>query len=94
MRTHLAALLGIAALTLTGCSSSLAQTDVEDEITSQFSAEVPDGEASCPGDLEATEDASMECTLTDAEGTEYPVEVTVTSVDGDTINFDMEILPE
>lgn len=80
------------ALLAAGCSSAVPQSDVEDEITTQYQPEVPGGEASCPGDLDATEGATMDCTMTDPEGTEYTIRVTVTSTEGDTANFDMELV--
>ena len=49
-------------------------------------------EVSCPDDLEAEVGASMQCTLTAGDDpTEYPVTVTVSSVEGDTANFDVEV---
>lgn len=49
-------------------------------------------EVSCPDDLEAEVGATMECTLTAGDDpTEYPVTVTVSSVEGDTANFDVEV---
>jgi hypothetical protein len=47
---------------------------------------------SCPDDLEAEEGAETRCTLTAGDDpTEYGVTVTVTSVEGDTVNFDVEV---
>lgn len=47
---------------------------------------------SCPDDLEAQVGATIECTLTAGDDpTEYPVTVTVSSVDGDSANFDVEV---
>lgn len=42
--------------------------------------------------LEAQVGATIECTLTAGDDpTEYPVTVTVSSVDGDSANFDVEV---
>jgi hypothetical protein len=81
------------ALGLAGCSSSLAANDVEegaeDALEEQIGAR-PD--ISCPEDLEAKVGAETRCTLTAGDDpTEYGVTVTVTSVDGDTVNFDVEV---
>ena len=45
----------------------------------------------CPDDLDAEVDATMECTALDPEtGEEIALRITVTSVEGDTANFDIE----
>ncbi|GAB3773427.1 hypothetical protein FB382_000111 [Nocardioides ginsengisegetis] len=87
-------LLALAGASLTGCSStkSVPQADVEDQISTQLAAQVgqePD-DVSCPGDLEATKDTSMTCTLTVGED-EYDVGVTVTEVKDGTAKFDIEV---
>jgi len=47
---------------------------------------------SCPDDLEAEVGATTRCTLSVGDdGDEYGVTVTVTSVKGDTANFDVEV---
>jgi hypothetical protein len=49
-------------------------------------------EISCPDDLEAEVGAETRCTLTaGGDPTEYGVTITVTSVEGDTVNFDVEV---
>ena len=94
MRTSaLAALVLVAGATLTGCSSAVAQADVEDQISSQFEKQIgtPPEDVSCPEDLPAEKGAEMTCTLT-TDGTDYDVKVNVTSVEGDTANFDIEVV--
>jgi Domain of unknown function (DUF4333) len=44
----------------------------------------------CEGDLPAKVDATQRCVLT-ADGTEYGVTVTATSVDGDNVKFDAKV---
>lgn len=44
----------------------------------------------CPDDLEATEGATMLCELRDG-GVKLGVNVVVNEVDGDTVNFDIEV---
>lgn len=94
MRTSaLAALVLVAGATLAGCSSAVPQADVEDQISSQYEKQIgtPPDDVSCPEDLNAEKGATMTCQLTDSDG-EYDVKVTVTSVEGDTANFDIEVL--
>ncbi|MGZ4446377.1 MAG: DUF4333 domain-containing protein [Nocardioides sp.] len=81
-------------LALGGCSSSqsVAQSDVEDQISTQLEAQVgakPDS-VKCPGDLDAKVDTKMTCKLS-VDGTEYDVTVTVTSVKDGKANFDIQV---
>ena len=80
-------------LLATACGADvIAESDVEEQTKTQLAATVgqtPD-DVDCPDDLEAKEGASMRCTLT-AGGDEIGVTVTVTSVDGDTAKFDIEV---
>ena len=91
-------LLGIAAvaaaglLALSACSSTkvVAQADVESQISAQWASETgtsPDS-VSCPGDLTGTVGTVMKCELKSGELV-VPVNVTVSSVDGDTVVFDL-----
>ncbi len=50
-------------------------------------------DVSCPDDLEAEEGAETRCLLTTAgeDPTQFGVTVTVTSVEGDTVNFDIRV---
>lgn len=92
-RSSLAALALVAGATLAGCSTSASQADVEEQITTQLEGQLgaaPE-DVSCPGDLAAEKGETMTCTMTASE-VEYDVEVTVTGVDGDTINFDIEVV--
>lgn len=87
----LAALIVLAGVTLTGCASSVAKADVEDQISTQLEGEFesPPEDVSCPGDLAAEKGETVTCTMT-ADGTEYDVDVEVTSVEDDgTVNFDL-----
>ncbi len=78
-------------LGLTACSSSIEQAELERQVSttieSQFGVAA---DVTCPGDLEAEVDASTECTATDPDsGEEIALQITVTSVEGDTANFDI-----
>ena len=87
------------ALTLAGCtfsassSDSLPADDVAEGAEEALEAQVgarPD--VTCPDDLAAEVDATTRCTLSmDGDPEQYGVTVTVTSVDGDTANFDVQV---
>ncbi len=71
---------------------TVAQSNVESQISTQLAATVgqtPDS-VTCPGDLKGTVGNTMTCTLT-AGGQSHPVAVKVTSVDGLTVHFDIEV---
>jgi hypothetical protein len=79
---------------LAGCgSSALAADDVatsaEDALEAQVGARP---NVSCPDDLDAEVGAETRCTLTvDGDDQEYGVTVTVTSVEDETANFDVQV---
>lgn len=83
-----AVLLGLAACSST---SSVSQADVESEIATQWEAQngAPPDSVSCPGSLEGTVGKQIQCEITSGELV-LPVNVTVTSVDGSTVNFDIQ----
>ena len=84
-------------LVAAACSSSSAvrQADVEAQVAAAIEdAGVPADSftVACPGDLTGTVGTTMTCTVTtDANTSE--VLLTVTTVDGDTVNFDIEDVP-
>ena len=73
------------AIFLSACcgASTVPKADVEKQAAVQLAKEVdePEPDVTCPDDLDAEVDATLECTLV-AEGdtVEYPVTITVTSV--------------
>lgn len=87
-------LLVVAAVT--GCSAgAVDQSDVEEQISAQLEAEVgqaPD-RVECPEDLEAEVGATMTCLLYAGEDN-IDVDVEVTSVDGDDVNFSIQVADE
>ncbi|HVL85186.1 MAG TPA: DUF4333 domain-containing protein [Pseudonocardia sp.] len=85
----LGAALAAAALTvaLSGCSTVAEEETVEDQIRNAFGAESVD----CPSDLDGTVGATLTCSATTG-GETADVVVTVTFVEGETINFDMEVV--
>lgn len=93
MRKSLIALGAGALLLLGACSSSLSQSDVEEEAANALEQQVgvrPIVE--CPGDLDAEVGAEMECELSvEGDDERYPVYLTVSEVDGNDVNFDIEV---
>ena len=92
------ALAGAAFLITTACSApvstggSLDEPEVEEQVSSLLEKQVghrPD-KIDCAGDLKAKEGKKMRCTLT-AGGDDLGVTVTVTEVEGTTVNFNVEV---
>jgi hypothetical protein len=88
----LALLAPVAALTLTGCGSSIEQGELESQVASALEAETGvSPEVRCPGDLDAEVDASTECTATEpGSGREFTYRITVTAVEDGRASFDIE----
>lgn len=91
-RPRLLAVGPVLVLGLAACSSSIAQGELETQVAgtleSQFGVAA---DVSCPGDLEAEVDAATECTAVDpASGEEIALRIVVTSVEGDTAEFDIQ----
>ena len=91
-RPRLLAVGPVLVLGLAACSSSIAQGELETQVAgtleSQFGVAA---DVSCPGDLEAEVDATTERTAVDpATGEEIALRIVVTSVEGDTAEFDIE----
>ncbi|MGJ3508110.1 DUF4333 domain-containing protein [Enemella sp. A6] len=81
----------IVALGLAGCQASVSASDVEEQIKQQLASypELAPDEVSCPDSLPAEVGAEMTCTATkDGEETKY--KVVVTSVENNTVNFNIE----
>jgi len=101
MRKLLApALLGAALLTgLTACEFSaggteVAASDVEQQIKDKLGGQLGGVTGvTCPGDLNGEIGAVLSCTVVTGDGTSRTVDVTVTSVEGSQVNFDMEAPP-
>lgn len=76
---------------LTACGSSIGQGELERQVSSTIESRfgvAPD--ISCPGDLDAEVDASTECTAIDPDtGEKVVLRITVTSVEGETADFDI-----
>ncbi|MFC8045651.1 DUF4333 domain-containing protein [Nocardia sp. NPDC057353] len=83
---------------LSACSVSIggdpkiAEADLENSVQQTLAEEVgqtPDA-IDCPGDLNGSVGTTMRCTLT-AGGDTLGLTVTVTSVEGDTVNYDVQV---
>ena len=87
-----AAVAATCLLALSACGAGVVtQKDVEGQIKEQFGSEFEKLEkVDCPDDLTAEVDSTMTCTLS-GDGTDYKVDVKVTSVKGDDVLFDMEV---
>ncbi len=76
-----------------GCTSP--KTVTKSEVESQISQKMTDDagnkpeSVSCPADLKASVGAKLDCEMS-INGKTYGVNVTVTSIDGDTAKFDIE----
>jgi hypothetical protein len=90
-RLRRAAAVGAAVLalvvTLAGCGKIATNDSVEEQIKSQLGTDSAD----CPSDLKGDVGQSIVCNATKGDD-RFDVKVTVTSVEGDTINFDIERL--
>jgi hypothetical protein len=93
-RTPVLALLLATAALAAGCSSTptVDRSKLEDEISSQLEKQVgqaPD-KIECPGDLTGEVGETERCTLT-AGSDQLGVSVKVTAVDGEKVDFDIEV---
>ena len=87
-------------LLLTGCSGSVtiggaavSADDVEAQASEEFSAQFPVDSVDCPEDLPAEVDASIKCELV-SEGKAFEMTATTTAVDGEDVQFDVELTAE
>lgn len=78
-------------LTLTGCTATVSETQVEEAIRTNLGPQIsaPIDTVDCPEDLKGEVGQTMVCTMT-VGGQQVQVEVTVTSIEGSTVNFDMK----
>jgi hypothetical protein len=93
---------GLVAVLVSACSASvgttsLSATEVEEKATAALAesqgiplAEMPP--LDCPGDLPAEVGASIVCIIGDpAQGNTYDVTITVETVDGEDVGFDIQV---
>ena len=97
--------VGIVALLVSACSvsvgtASLSATEVEEQATAALAEaqgvpldDMPPLE--CPSDLAAEVGATMVCVIGDpAQGNTYDVTITVETVEGDDVGFDIQVADE
>ena len=93
-----APMIAAAAAALAACSFSastgettVSKAQVQDQISEKVAEQAgskPDS-VTCPGDLKAEVGAALTCQVTGGSKKPYNVNVTVTSIDGKTVNFDI-----
>ena len=94
VRRRLLLAVPVLAFGLAGCGAGTLSADTieegaEDALEEQVGTR-PD--ITCPEEIPAEVGAETECTLTAGDDpAEYPVSVRVSSVEGDTANFDIEV---
>jgi hypothetical protein len=87
--------IGVLVLALAGCGEdAIAADDVESTAVDQFSQQFEVQSVDCPDDLPAEVGAETTCVLVDGAGGEFEMTATVTSVDGDQADFDLELTAE
>jgi hypothetical protein len=93
-RLPLATTAVVIAFMAAGCSGST-MTESEAETQIEAALENDNGltidEVDCPDDITAEVDETMTCEVT-AEGETAKVKMTITSVEGDTAKFDVEVV--
>lgn len=74
---------------LSGCSSTVAQADVETSVKTQIDEAIAGaGPVTCPDDLAAEVGATLRCEFS-VEGQPVDAIATVTSIEGSTVNYDI-----
>jgi hypothetical protein len=87
--------IGGLVLALAGCGEdAIAADDVESTAVEQFSQQFEVQSVDCPDDLPAEVGAETTCVLVDGAGGEFEMTATVTAVEGDQADFDLEITAE
>ena len=91
-RLPLLAVAPVLGLGLTACGSSIGQDELEKQVSSTLESQFGvAADVSCPGDLDAEVDATTECAAIDPDtGEKVGLRITVTSVEGDTADFDIK----
>ena len=97
---RLAALAILSIALLAGCSGSVSvggaavdADDVEAQAQTEFSEQFPVESVDCPDDLPAEVGESIKCELV-SEGKTFEMTATTTAVEGDDVDFDLELTAE
>ena len=88
-RVGRAGAVGAAGLALTAVLGGCGKIATNDSVEQQIKAQLGTDNADCPDDLKGEVGRSIVCTAKRGDDS-FDVKVTVTSVEGDTINFDIE----
>jgi hypothetical protein len=88
-RVGRAGAVGAAVLVLTAVLGGCGKIATNDSVEQQIKGQLGTDSADCPDDLKGEVGQSIVCTAKRGDDS-FDVRVTVTSVDGDTINFDIE----
>ena len=88
MRAVLAAPLLVLALTVSGCSVTVDQADLEAEVGRDEEGVT---DVACDGGLDGTVGATQDCVATFEDDSTVEVIVTVTKVDGSDVVFDIAV---
>lgn len=96
MRMRVAALAVAGFATVIGlpaCAKTVDKDDLEQQVKSAVADEtgVNYKSVDCADDLDAEEDAKTKCTLATNDGGQVDATVTVTNVDGDNVNFNVQV---
>ena len=86
------AVVPVLAIGLTACGSSIGQDELETKVADALASRAGvAAEVSCPGDLDAEVDVTTECSTIDPDTGEKTMwRIVVTSVEGETADFDIE----
>ena len=85
----------VAGLALSGCSKKVAEDALEEEIATRLEDRgvVTPTAVDCPGDLTSKKDEQIACDV-ESSGGSGEAQVTVTQVDGDRVDFDINYEPD
>ena len=89
-RPRRAATVGTLVLALAGVLGGCGKVATNDSVEEQVKSQLGTDGADCPSDLKGEAGQSIVCRATKGDAPPFDVKVTVTSVEGDTINFDIE----
>jgi hypothetical protein len=77
-----------------GGEPAVAATSVQTSAVEQFSQQFQVESVDCPDDLPAEVGAQITCVLVDGAGDPFEMTVTVTTVDGADVDYDLELTAE
>ena len=88
------------AIALAGCNATVtvgaptvSAAEIETQAQTEFSEQFPVDSVDCPEDLDAEVGATTKCVLV-SEGKSFEMTATITEVQGEDANFDLELTAE